>query len=64
MDQHPMGIDIGHLEKKRLLKPEPAKIKGRREDEVVKRFFMAKDVVDFFPDEDAAVDYPAGLSES
>jgi hypothetical protein len=53
MDQHPMGIDVGHFEEKRLLKPEAARIHDGKEDEVVKRFHMAKDVVDFFPAEDA-----------
>ena len=35
------------------MKPETAKIKGRREDEVVKSFHISKDMVNFFPAEDA-----------
>jgi hypothetical protein len=34
------------------LKPETARIHGGQEDEVVKRFHISKDVVNFFPAED------------
>ena len=52
IDRHPMGIHVGHFEKSRLLKPKTARKQGRREDEVVKGFHIAKDMIDFFPAED------------
>ena len=48
-----MGIDVRHIDKKLCLKPETAKIQGGLEDEVVKRFHILKDMLNFITAGDA-----------